>query len=105
MFATFMTRWKACDNVAVNVHITPTSALQWTVTDVRQAGGILSAVVLSGAGGDQPAFPTEHAVGLSGDCIVDVDVAVTDALPARRVPTTRAVDLVAMILENIRRTR
>ena len=62
-------------------------------------------VVLSGETGDQPAFPTEHAVGLTGDCIVDVDVAVTDAVPARRVATTRAVDLVRVMLENIRRTR
>ena len=105
MFSTFMTRWRACDNIAVNVHITPTSALQWKVTDVHQVGGILSTVILSGETGDQPAFPTEHAVGLTGDCIVDVDVAVTDAVPARRVATTRAVDLVRVMLENIRRTR
>jgi hypothetical protein len=105
MFATFMTRWHACDNVDVDVHITPNSALQWRVTDVRQAGGILFAVVLSGGSGDQPAFPTEHAVGLSGDCIVDVDVAVTAADPARRVPATRALDLVRLMLENIRRAR
>lgn len=103
MFSTFMTRWRACDNITVNVHITPTSAVQWKITDVRQVAGILSSVVLSGDTGDQ--FPTEHAVGLTGDCIVDVDVAVTDAIPARRVATTRAVDLVQAMLENIRRTR
>lgn len=105
MFSTFMTRWRACDNIDVNVHITPTSALQWHITDVRQNGGILSAVVLSGASGDQPAFPTEHAIGLSGDCIVDVDVAVTDVSPARRIAKSRAVDLVRVMLENIRRSR
>jgi len=105
MFSTFMTRWTACDNITVNVNVTPTSALEWTVTDVRQVGGILSSVVLSGETGDQPAFPTEHAVGLAGDCIVDVDVAVTDEVPARRVATTRAIDLVGLIVENIRRSR
>jgi len=105
MFSTFVTRWRACDDITVNVHITPTSALQWRVTGVRQVGGILSAVVLSGDTGEQSAFPTEHAVGLSGDCIVDVDVAVTDVVPARRVATTRAVDLARLMLENIRRTR
>ena len=105
MFSTFATRWRACDNITVNVHVTPTSALQWRVTDVRQSGDILSSVVLSGETGDQSAFPTEHAVGLTGDCIVDVDVAVTDAVPARRIATTRAVDLVRVMVENIRRGR
>lgn len=105
MFSTFMTRWRACDNVTVDVHVTPRSTLQWRVTDVRSVGGVLSAVVLSGETGDQPAFPTEHAVGLSGDCIVDVDVAVTDVVPDRRVASSRAVDLVQVMLENIRRTR
>ena len=105
MFATFVTRWQSCDDVTVTVHITPTSALEWTVTDVRQVAGILSAVVLSGETRDQPAFPTERALGLSGDCIVDVDVAVTDVLPARRVAGTRAVDLVQAMLDNIRRSR
>ena len=105
MFSAFMTRWRSCDNITVNVHITPTSALQWKVTDVHQDGGILSAVVLSGGSGDEPAFPTEHAVGLSGDSIVDVDVAVTAAQPSRRVATGRAVDLVRIMLENIRRSR
>ena len=105
MFSTFATRWRACDNITVNVHVTPTSALQWRVTDVRQSGDILSSVVLSGESGDPSAFPTEHAVGLSGDCIADVDVAVTDVVPARRVATTRAVDLVRVMVENIRRGR
>ena len=105
MFSTFVTRWQACQNVTVNVHIGVDSALQWRVTDVRRSGEILSAVVLSGETGDQPAFPTEHAVGLAGDCIVDVDVAITDVLPSRRVAKTRAADLVAMMLDNISRSR
>jgi len=105
MFSAFVTRWRSCDDITVKVNITPTSALEWRVTDVREEGGILSSVVLSGDTGDEPAFPTEHAVGLSGDCIVDVDVAVTAVQPSRRVATTRAVDLVRLMLENIRASR
>jgi uncharacterized protein YbjQ (UPF0145 family) len=43
----------------------------------------------------------EHAVGLSADCIVDVDVAVTAPEPAKRIATTRAVDLVRAMLDNL----
>ena len=103
MFSTFVTRWLSCDNTAVVVNITADSTLQWTVTDVRQSGVILSATVLSGDTGGESDFPTEHAIGVAADCIVDVDVAITDVLPARRVATTRAVDLVEQMLDNIRR--
>lgn len=101
LFDTFAARWRACQGTVVRVHVTPTSALEWTVADVRQDDGILSATILNGGSGEQPAFPTEHAVGLADDCIVDVDVAVTDTLPERRVATGRAVRLVAAIRDRI----
>ena len=103
MFSTFVTRWLSCDNTAVVVNITADSTLRWTVTDVRRSGVILSATVLSGDTGGEQDFPTERAIGLAADCIVDVDVAITDVVPARRVATTRAVDLVEQMLDNIRR--
>lgn len=106
MFAVFATQWRSCNNTTVEVHVTPTSALGWQVTDVHQVNGILSATVLSGATGDLPSFPTEHAVGLAADCIVDVDVAVTAALPGRQVGGgRRAVGVVQAMLDNINRSR
>lgn len=105
MFADFVTRWRSCDGVGVVVRITPNAELVWTVTDVRLQGGVLSATVLSSEADQQSAFPTEHAVGVVDDCIVDVDVAVTDSLRSRRVATGRAVDLVRMMLDNIRSAR
>lgn len=98
MFADFAARWRACDNTTVRVRISTASDLDWRVTAVRRQGDVLSAVVLSGEDGNQPAFPTEHAMGVVGDCIVEADVAVTDVLPARRVATTRAVDLVGVMM-------
>lgn len=107
MFAVFAARWSGCDNTTVKVHITATSDLDWRVTGVRQQGGrdrpVLSAVVLSGESGNQPAFPTEHALGLVDDCIAEADVAITDVLPARRVAGSRAVDLVRLMLDGISR--
>lgn len=94
-FATFVTRWTACDGTTVNMQ-----GLELTVTRVRASGQILTAVILSSDGhGDE--FPTEHAVGVARDYIVDVDVAITDPDPTRRQPRTRAADLVRGMLTKI----
>lgn len=103
MFAAFARQWRACDNTTVRVHVTATSELDWRVTDVRQQGDILADTVLTGESQGQPAFPTEHALGVAGPFIVEVDVAVTDMLPGRRVAATRAVDLVRQMMDNVRR--
>ena len=94
-FETFATRWKACDGSTVNMH-----GLELTVTKVRVNGPVLTAVILSSDGhGDE--FPTEHALGVARDCIVDVDVAITDPDPTRRQPRTRAADIVRGMLAKI----
>lgn len=100
MFDAFVTQWQACEGVTVRVHVTADSDLRWTVADVRSDGAVLSDTVLTGDRRDQLAFPTEHAIGLAGRFIVEADVAVTDMLPARRVATTRAVDLVRQMIDN-----
>lgn len=103
MFAAFVTQWRACNGAAVRVHLTATSDLQWTVTDVRSDGTVLVDAVVTGESRNQPAFPTEHALGLVDGCIVEADVAITDMLPGRRIATTRAVDLVRQMIDNVQR--
>ncbi len=94
-FAAFAARWKACDGTAVDMQ-----GLELKVTRVRMSGQVLTAVILSSDGhGDE--FPTEHAVGVASDCIVDVDVAITDPDPTRRQPGTRAADLVRLTTAKI----
>ena len=104
-FETFAAQWRSCAGTRVSVHVTPRSSLDWTVTDVREADGILSTTVLNGETDRDPAFPTEHAVGLVANYIIDVDVAITDGEPSRRVPSGRAAELVRMIRGNINRAR
>lgn len=101
MFDEFVTQWRSCARTRVTVQITANSALEWTVTDVRETGSILSATVLNGEPGQETAFPTEHALGVAADCILEADVAITDAVPARREPTGRAAELVSMMRDNL----
>lgn len=102
MFDAFAGQWLACDKTTVKVHVTVSSDLEWKVTDVRADGAVLSDTVLTGESKDQSAFPTEHALGVAGPCIVEADVAVTDMLPGRRVARGRAVELVRQMLDNLR---
>lgn len=101
MFDMFAAQWRSCADTVVSVQFTENSTLDWTITDVRQADDIVSATVLNGETARQAAFPVEHAIGLAGEYIIDVDVAVTDAEPSRRVVTGRAAELVRLIRGNI----
>jgi hypothetical protein len=100
MFSQFVTRWRSCEGGRVGIN-TGGGDLGLSVTNVAVAGPILSATILSGETDTDPGFPTEHAVGLSADCIVEVDVAVTAPEPAKRIAATRAIDLVRAMLGNL----
>ena len=104
MFETFATQWRSCAGTRVSVHVTAKSTLDWTVTAVRETDGILSATILHETDRNTT-FPTEHAVGLVADYIIDVDVAITDPRPFRRVAGGRAAELVRQIRGNINRAR
>ena len=107
MFSVFVTRWRSCEGgkVRINTGGPGGSDFGLTVTDVGVTGPILSATILSGDSDTEAGFPTEHAVGLSADCIVDVDVAVTAPEPALRVAGTRAIDLTRAMLGNLDESR
>ena len=100
MFSQFVTGWRSCEGGRVGIN-TGRGDLGLSVTDVQLDGSILSATIRSGESDTDAGFPTEHAVGLSADCIVDVDVAVTAPDPAKRVATTRAINLVRAMLDNL----
>lgn len=104
MFSRFAAQWQSCEGTTVTVFAGAAGGLELTVTRVRVDGPILSAVILSD-GGDGTTFPTEHAVGVADDCIVDVDVAITDPDPSRRVASGRAAQIVRLMLAKISAAR
>lgn len=104
MFSRFAAQWQSCEGTTVTLHAGAAGGLDLTVSRVRVDGPILSAIILSD-GGDGSVFPTEHAVGVAADCIVDVDVAITDPDPSRRVTTGRAADIVRLMLAKISAAR
>jgi len=101
LFKAFAAQWRACAGTTVSVHVAPGSSVDWEVTDVREDDRILSATILTADSGGQPPLPTEHALGIVADCIVEADVAVTAALPELRVATGRAVELVRMMRDGL----
>lgn len=102
MFARFVSRWRSCEGVTVTLN-TGAGGLDLTPSGVRVDGPVLSVTVLGADGGGT--LPTEHAVGVAGDYLVDVDVAITDPDPDKRIPATRAADLVRVMLAKISAAR
>lgn len=104
MFGEFVIRWKACRGTTVTtyLHNANNAELYQKVTDVRVDGPVLSATVINSDNQQDAEFPTERALGITGDCIVDVDVAVTGGTPAQRKPAGRAVNLATAMLGRVR---
>ncbi|MCX2931011.1 sensor domain-containing protein [Mycobacterium sp. CVI_P3] len=97
MFGAFVTRWKACEGTTVTTALHNSAGLELyqKITDVTVDGAVLSATVVNSDNQGDATFPTERAVGLADDCVVDVDVAVTAGTPAQQSASGRAVKLVA----------
>lgn len=100
MFARFTTQWQSCEGTTVTLGTGGGGGLELTVSAVKVDGPVLSAVIFSDTG-DGSLYPTEHAVGVAADVIVDVDVAITDPVPTQRIPAGRAADLVRVMLAKI----
>lgn len=104
MFGDFVSRWKACAGTTVTtyLHNADNTELYEKITDVRVDGAILSATVINSDSQHDAEFPTERAVGVASDCIVDVDAAVTDGT---RKPAGRAANLASTMLGRVNQPR
>ena len=104
MFGDFLSRWKACEGTTVTtyLHNADNAELYEKITDVRVDGAVLSATVINSDNQHDVEFPTERALGVASDCIVDVDAAVTDGT---RKPAGRAVKLATAMLDRVDRAR
>jgi hypothetical protein len=107
MFGGFVARWKACEGKTVrSVLRSPANIeLYQKITDVKVDGPVLSATVVNSDNQGDTTFPTERAIGLAADCIVDVDVAVTGGTPAQHRPAGRAVSLAATMQHKVNQGR
>jgi hypothetical protein len=107
VFGDFVARWKACEGTTVTTELPPpaSTTLYQKVTDVRVDGAVLSATVVNSDNQGDATFPTERALGVAGDCIVDLDVAVTDSASVQNRDSRRAIDLVTATLGKIARQR
>lgn len=82
LFAQFSQRWRQCDGTALPL---PGSTLRLTakITDVRDADSVLAATLsmqLTLPGSDPVAVPDGRAIGVRGNCVVEVEVDFFNAL-------------------------
>jgi PknH-like extracellular domain len=107
VFTSFVAQWKACEGTTVTTytHNADNTELYGTVTDTLVAGPVLSTTIINGDNQQNAQFPTERALGITADCIVDVDVAVTDGTPAQQAAGRRAVTLAMVMLDKVARAR
>lgn len=103
MFASFAGRWKACEGTTVTIalHNAENTELYEKVTDVRVDGMRLTSVVVNSDNQGGAQFPTERAIEVAGDCIVDVDVAVTAGSSGQAPTADRAAGIARLTAENI----
>jgi hypothetical protein len=66
---------------------------------------VLSATVVNSDNQGDATFPTERAIGLAADCVVDVDVAVTGGTPAQQRASGRGAGLAATMQDKVNRGR
>ncbi len=99
LFASFVQQWQHCagTTVIMRLHDSSDTELYSEVTNPRVDGSILSATILSWDNHHTPQYPLERAVGVQGDVIADVKLAVRP----RSQPGTRAIDLVEVMLRKV----
>ena len=87
------------------LHSADNAELYEKITDVRVDGAMLSATVINSDNQHDAQFPTERALAVAADCIVDVDAAITGDTPAPQKPAGRAVNLATAMLDRVNQAR
>ncbi|WP_328358176.1 sensor domain-containing protein [Mycobacterium sp. NBC_00419] len=107
MFADFVTRWKSCEGTTVTTFLRDADGteLYEKITGVRVNANVLTATIVNSDNQGDAEFPTERAIEVAADCIVDVDVAVTAGGAAQQTPRDRAADIAGLTAGNIVRPR
>jgi hypothetical protein len=107
VFADFVQQWRKCDGTTFPL---PGSTLRLTakITDVRDANSILAATVsmqLRLPGSDPAAVPEGRAIGVRGNCVVEVEVDFFNTSNPSHQGTgdinTTAVDIAHAMMDNV----
>jgi hypothetical protein len=74
----FAEQWRGCDGQTVIKHVRGTTGdeVAAEISDVRADDGLLSATVMTTQGTDSPPVHYERAVGVRGDTVAEVSLAV-----------------------------
>lgn len=99
LFASFVQQWQHCAGTTVTIftHDSSNTELYAKVTNTRADGPVRSATVVGWDNHHTSPAPDERAVGIQGDIIADVKVAVDPHAQAG----TRAIDVVKAMLRKV----
>ena len=99
LFASFVKQWQRCAGTTVTMytHDTSNTELYSKVTNTRVDGPLLSATVIAWDNHHTPPCPDERAVGVEGDVIADVKVAVGPHAQAG----TRGIEVAEVMLRKV----
>jgi hypothetical protein len=76
LFGRFVGQWQRCQGASVTLRSAKSQAPEYRddITGVRNTNGLLTAVVMLSSFYDNVAFPSERALGVAYNCIIDVNV-------------------------------
>lgn len=107
MFESSVRQWQECGGTTVTKHLRNMagtggdSTVEAVVSEVALIGPMLSATVRNRARPDVPASRYERALGVRGDTIVEVSLAVTPQGERHPVPRARAVRVAQSMLDDV----
>lgn len=97
LFATLSDQWRGCDGTSYTA-TTGGLRFEYEIGDVRPTTNVVSAIVLVTSAPGGVAVPTERALGVARDCIVEAEVPVAVSSSNGLDSRTAATDLVEIML-------
>jgi hypothetical protein len=92
LFARFVGQWQQCQGRSVTLRSAKSGAPEYRddIAEVRNANGVLTAVVTLSSFYDDVAFPSERALGVAYNCLIEVNVTDFDFHSGAAATTKRA---------------
>ncbi len=99
LFARFAKQWQRCQGQSVTLRNAKSKAPEYRndIAAVHEANGLLTAVVTLSSFYDNVAFPSERALGVAYNCIIDLNVTDFDFLDGDPATAGRAETVFALM--------